>query len=371
MFRLLGPAAASFAICLLAIFALRPIAIAVDLIDRPGGRKTHHGEVPIVGGLAMYLGIVFGIGILPLPGAPGAPFLAACTILVTIGLFDDRFDLSPYTRLPAQIGAAIVLLVGTGTIVQSLGDPIGIGEVHLTAVAAPLFTIMMIVAAINAFNMLDGMDGLAGTMALNALVALGVLSWISGLETAATLCLIISASICAFLIFNLPSARNRRMRCFMGDAGSTLLGLSVAWLCIYASQSKALAPALDISPVTTLWVVALPLYELFWTTIRRLVRGVSPFKADRDHFHHLLLKAGFGVRAAFGIFVGLAAVLATIGIMAHYSELPERYSFLLLVLCGIGLVCLMYRADLLWKLVPASIRRARQVEPAGSPADPS
>jgi len=363
MFRVFGPAAASFSVCLLAIFALRPIAIAVDLIDRPGGRKTHHGDVPIVGGLAMFLGIVFGVSILPIPGAPGAPFLAACTILVTIGLFDDRFDLSPFTRLPAQIAAAIVLLVGTGTVIKSIGDPFGIGEIYLATLTAPIFTVMIIVAAINAFNMLDGMDGLAGTMALNALLALSVLSWMGGLETASTLCLVIAASVCAFLLFNLPSARNRRMRCFMGDAGSTLLGLSVAWLCIFVSQAAPEGAGLNVSPVTTLWAVAVPLYELFWTTLRRLFRGVSPFKADRDHFHHLLLKAGFGVRAAFGIFVALAGVLATIGVIANSIELADSYSFLLLVGCGVAVVCLMYRADVLWKLMPASWRRRSVVEP--------
>src|SRR5688572_1333722 len=93
---LYGPAAASFFLCLLAMFALRPLAVAVDLIDRPdGGRKVHKGEVPIVGGIAMFIGVVLGIGLVPLPAESGAAFLAACALLVTIGLLDGRFDLSP------------------------------------------------------------------------------------------------------------------------------------------------------------------------------------------------------------------------------------------------------------------------------------
>src|SRR5215468_9341861 len=101
-------AAASFFTCWLAIVALRPLAVAVDLVDRPGGRKTHHGDVPVVGGNA------------------GA-FLAACAVLVTVGLIDDRFDLSPWTRLPGQIAAAVVLIAGSGTTVTTLGDPLGTG----------------------------------------------------------------------------------------------------------------------------------------------------------------------------------------------------------------------------------------------------
>src|SRR5262245_16151408 len=182
----------------MAIIALRPLAIAVDLIDRPGGRKTHHGEVPIVGGLAMYLGVVLGIGLLPLPDATGGPFLAACTVLVTVGLIDDRFDLSPWARLPAQIAAAIVLVAGAGALVTTMGDPFGNGVVTLSSGGAAFFTVLTIIAAINAFNMLDGMDGLAGATALTALIALSVMSW-GGDLSPVSIGFVVGGSICAFL----------------------------------------------------------------------------------------------------------------------------------------------------------------------------
>jgi UDP-GlcNAc:undecaprenyl-phosphate/decaprenyl-phosphate GlcNAc-1-phosphate transferase len=354
---LIFPAAASFVLCLLAIFALRPLAIAVDLIDRPGGRKTHHGEVPIIGGLAMFLGIVLGTGLLPLTDASGAAFLAACTILVTVGLIDDRFDLSPWARLPVQIVAAIVLMLGSGAMVTTLGDPMSTGPLELSSFGAPLFTIVITIAAINAFNMLDGMDGLAGATALIALIALAVVSGTS-LSSATGVSLVLIGSVCAFLIFNLPTRLNRPMRCFMGDAGSTLLGFAVAWVCIQVSQGKAPAAA----PVTTLWIVAMPLYELVWSTVRRLIRGVSPFQADSDHFHHLLLKSGFGVRGAFAIFVGLAAALAVVGLAADHYGIPDHYSFGLLVIAGAGVILLLCRADLLWKLLPESVRRLPSLE---------
>jgi UDP-GlcNAc:undecaprenyl-phosphate/decaprenyl-phosphate GlcNAc-1-phosphate transferase len=363
--RLIGPAAASFSLCLLAIVALRPLAIAVDLIDRPGGRKTHHGDVPIVGGVAMFLGVVLGTGLLPLPDASGSSFLAACAVLVTIGLIDDRFDLSPWTRLPAQIAAALVLVAGSGALVTTLGDPFGTGMLNLTDFGAPVFTILITIAAINAFNMLDGMDGLAGAMALITLIALTYLAWSVGLVVAAGVSLVLAGAICAFLVFNFPTRLNRPLRCFMGDGGSTLLGFSVAWLCIQVSQGPVTAAA----PVTTLWVVALPLYELVWSTVRRIVRGVSPFRADSDHFHHLLLKAGFGVRGAFAVFVLLAGVLAAFGVAAERYGLPDHYSFMLLIATGVGVIQLMYRADLLWRLIPESLRRLPSLEssPPGTP----
>ncbi len=359
MLRLIGPAAAGFSLCVLGIFALRPLAIAVNLIDRPGGRKTHHGDVPVVGGIAMFLGVVLGTGLLPLSDASGTSFLAACAVLVTVGLIDDRFDLSPWTRLPAQIAAAFVLMLGSGAIVLTLGDPLAIGELTLTGSFSPVFTFIIVIAAINAFNMLDGMDGLAGAMALIALVALTYLCLDASLIGAAGVSLVVAASVCAFLIFNLPTHLNRPVRCFMGDAGSTLLGFSVAWLCIQVSQGPVKAAA----PVTTLWVVALPLYELVWSTVRRLIRGVSPFRADNEHFHHLLLKAGFGVRGAFAAFVTLSALLASFGVLAQTYGMPEHYAFALLIVTGVAVVSLMYRADVLWKFMPASLRRLPPLEP--------
>jgi UDP-GlcNAc:undecaprenyl-phosphate GlcNAc-1-phosphate transferase len=114
-----------------------------------------------------------------------------------------------------------------------------------------------------------------------------------------------------------------------------------------------------VTSVITLWFVALPLYELVWSTIRRVIRGVSPFKADTDHFHHLLLKAGFGPRGAFAVFATLTCVLAGVGLLCRHFELPDDTSLLLLALLGCATIRLMYGAHLLWALVPASIRRGR------------
>lgn len=357
-------ALASFFICAVAILALRPLAIAVDLIDRPGGHKTHHGNVPIVGGLAMFVGIVSGMGLVPLPGAIGGAYLASCAILVTVGLVDDRFNLSPWTRLPGQIAATLILLVGGGVAVTSLGNPFGGGVISLSGYVSVGFTVLVVTAAINAFNMLDGLDGLAGSVALTSLLGIAYLSWTLSLSIALAASLVLIGSICAFLIFNVPIRLNRGVRCFMGDAGSTLLGLSIAWLCIQISEN----PRSNVSPVTVLWMVALPLYELVWSTVRRIVRGVSPFQADTDHFHHLLLKAGFGVRGAFLAFVSLTIIFAGIGLGFDHFRVSDAVSFLVLVAFGITTTRIMYRATLVWLLVPKSWARFDLSPAAGASA---
>jgi UDP-GlcNAc:undecaprenyl-phosphate GlcNAc-1-phosphate transferase len=341
------------------MFALRPLAVAVDLIDRPdGGRKIHKGEVPIVGGIAMFIGVVLGMGLVPLPAESAAAFLAACALLVTIGLLDDRFDLSPWTRLPAQIAAATVLMLGSGALVTSIGSPLGVGVIDFYGYWSYAATILVTIAAINAFNMLDGMDGLAGAMAIIALSALAYLGWTGGLNVVSAISLVVIGAVAGFLLFNLPARFNRQKRCFMGDAGSTLLGFAVAWLCIKVSQGETHAA----SPVTMLWIVALPLYELVWSTIRRIVRGVSPFRPDDKHFHHMVLKAGFGVRGAFAFFVTIGGALAAFGIAADAMGMPDKVSFILLVIAGVLVTRLMYRADSVWNLVPLALRRLTPVD---------
>lgn len=335
---MVGPIAASFLLCLLATFALRPVAFALNLVDRPGGRKIHEGEVPIVGGLAMLIGLVFGLGFVPLSDAAVTPFMAACALLVTVGLIDDRFDLSPWLRLPVHCAAG-VLLIDAGVSIQTLGAPFG-GEIPLLGLDAYLVTMLVVVASINAFNMLDGIDGLAGAMGIVTLSMLAFLALDVGAVVLATTALTVVGAIAAFLVANVPARFNREVRCFMGDSGSTLLGFTVAALGIAACQPPTRAAA----PVTLLWLAALPLFDFSWTIIRRLLRKTSPLRPDDEHLHHLLVKAGFGVRGAFAIFVVLSSMLAGIGIVLDRSDVSDGISLLLLVGTGIVVVRLMYMA---------------------------
>jgi UDP-GlcNAc:undecaprenyl-phosphate GlcNAc-1-phosphate transferase len=248
--------------------------------------------------------------------------------------------------------AAIALIAGTGALVRQLGNPFGTGEVALHGIGVMVFTVLLITAAINAFNMLDGMDGLASVTALTAFAGLALVSWLHGGHDGqeVAICAVAGAAVCGFLIFNVPARYVGRMRCFMGDAGSTLLGAIVAWVGIRTSQ---IPTAGAVHPVTVLWIVGLPLFELFWTVIRRVSRGRSPMKADMEHFHHLLVGAGFSVPAAFATFVFINLMLVACGVCLDLLGVPDFISLILLVLTGIALVRLMYRAHRLVRWLPA------------------
>jgi UDP-GlcNAc:undecaprenyl-phosphate GlcNAc-1-phosphate transferase len=359
----IGAGMACFFATLLAMAALRPVEVAVELVDKPGGRKTHHGEIPVVGGLAMFVGCIFGVGLLPPSQFISASLLSAASLVVLVGLLDDRFEISPIARLTAHLVAALmVLATSTDLSITTLGRPFGASLVEFSEMGAATFTCVAIVGAINAFNMLDGMDGLAGTMAFNALIALTCLSSLTGDLAIGSVSIVLCGAVAAFLVFNIPAKYNRRFRCFMGDAGSTLLGFMLACICISASQGEG--PKL--SPTTTLWIVAIPLYELLWTTMRRILMGRSPFQPDRAHFHHKLLDAGFGVRGSFFVLICIGIALSLAAVAIHYFEVPDAVSFALWLLAGLGMVILMYNAKILWFVVPERLRRVRagEVKPA-------
>lgn len=311
----------------------------------------------------MFLSLAVGLGLLPSDAPRIDTFIAASGLLVVTGLLDDRFELSPWMRLPAQAAATLLvvfqLFPGSGF---SFGNPLGLGDIGFQGLFAYVVILLFVVGAINAFNMLDGMDGLAGGVAMVALVGIAVLAWQGGLQFSLHVSASLAGAVVAFLLFNLPIRRNREVRCFMGDAGSTLIGFILAVLCMRLTQGESRV----VAPVSVLWLVALPVFELLWTIIRRASRGQSPFTADREHFHHLLVDSGLGVRAAFILYLALAATLAVAGFVFHAIGMPEALQFALFVLTGIFTVMTMYRAPLLVARLPSDWRRAPGPQMSGN-----
>jgi len=348
----------AFVMTVLAILVLRPLAIAIDLVDYPGGRKIHEGQVPLVGGLAIFIAFAVSVGLMD-PVRPLANTLVGVGgMMVVVGMYDDRFTLSPWMRLAVHLAAGAVLVGMTHMVVRTLGDPFGIGPLVLPTWGAVVFTMAMITGAVNGFNMLDGMDGLAGLNALAALVGLSVLAWGTGQGTAeAMLCLLLGSAVAGFMLFNFPFGLNRHLRCFMGDAGSTFIGVAIGWLCVAISQM----PLHDAKahPSYVLWMVALPLFELWSTFLRRALARRSPFEADAGHFHHRLQLAGFSVRSAFLLFLALDMLLVGTGLLLAHWQVPDSMAFGGLVLAGIAVVYSMDYAPVLLRWMPVLRRGSR------------
>ncbi len=339
---LLTAAVAAFLVCTTLLFVLRPVAVAVGLLDRPGGHKRHRGEIPVVGGIAIFAGVA--VAALAAQGLDHHAVMLLVTgfMLVGLGVVDDRFDLPASVRLMGHLTAAVILVSGSVYKVAGLGDLFGFGEVNLGVLAWP-FTVLAAIALINAFNMLDGMDGLAGGVALVACIGMVVL--VGGQDGSPAVLLMATCmvgALSAFLLFNVPSSFNRGVRTFMGDAGSTLLGFVLAALALALVQPGQGS----VSPVCILWLMPIPIFELFASTTRRVLQGKSPLAADNDHFHHRLLAAGFSVRGIFFTYFSFTLGSVAIGIYGCRTDMPESglfAGFCLLFALWMGFVAVAHR----------------------------
>lgn len=354
MLTAVAPLFIGFLVTMTLMLALRPVASQFGLVDVPGGRKNHSGEVPVIGGIAMFLGLLSAVLAVDVSSPGEAALLVAAALMVMVGVLDDRFELAPYARLLAHIAAAVTLVLASGHHVEGLGDLLGFGDIGLGQFDL-VFTVVAAIALINAFNMLDGLDGLAGGVALVALIGFSFY-FIGGSNGAA---LIVSlglvGSIVAFLGFNMPARFNRPYLAFMGDAGSTMLGFMLAGLALLAVQPRGAG----MPPAVVLWLLPVPILELFTSTVRRAVTGLSPMQADRGHFHHRLLDAGFSVRAVFILYLGVSAISAVAGIWLWKAGVGEPVLFyVFLTLSAVWLVVIR-NAKRVAGYLPDSLRRGK------------
>ena len=302
------------------MLALRPAAFAIGLIDAPGGRKFHDGCIPITGGIAMFAGIFIATSFLPLPRELLLSLFVASFVLTLVGVLDDRFHLSAAERLFSQVAAILLMYFGAGLGLADIGEPFGTGVVG-TGPLSLVVTMLVFMSVINAFNFVDGADGLAGSMALIGMLAVAMVA--GAFHPVGAFALAVAASITGFLLFNFPTVHNRRVRAFMGDGGSTLLGFTLAWVTLSISQG----PDRLISPVHCLWFAAVPIFDFFTCFTRRAMRHKSPFTPGRDHFHHILMRGSFGVRQTLGILTGLQVFYAIVGLVGFFTAVPDVVMF--------------------------------------------
>ena len=208
----------------------------VYVLDHPSDRSLHVRPVPRGGGMAILTAIiVFGATAFLFYPARGLAGIASGILIVgTVSFLDDRYSIAPGYRIIAHALAAAAILYG-GFYLQKL-EVLGVSwqwSYAMGAVVSVLYTVWMI----NLYNFMDGMDGFAGGMAVSGFAVFAVLGWMAGHDAFFIISLIIAASSAGFLVFNFPPAR-----IFMGDIGSSTLGLLVAAFSLWGARSGEIAP---------------------------------------------------------------------------------------------------------------------------------
>ena len=310
-------------VCFASVLVLRPLAVNWGLVDSPNKRKRHFGNIPLIGGIAIYLATLSGVSFYLENSQHINLILVSVSLMVFIGALDDKYDLNAKLRLIAQVLIASILTFGTDIHIHTFGNLFGTGDI-VTGPLSGLVTILALVAGINAFNMSDGIDGLAGMLSLIGLTASGFLLVDDGLKV---LVGALVASIVVFLFFNL-GLLTKKYKVFMGDAGSMMLGLIVSWLLITISQSDSGS----IKPANVLWFIAVPLIDMLTVMYRRVRKGQSPLVADREHLHHVFMDIGLNSKQALLFITIIGLIFMSIGFALEYYNFSERTSILLFTL---------------------------------------
>ncbi len=308
----------AFTVTLVLLWVLRPLAPRMDLVDRPGSHRQHQSMTPLIGGLAMFCGFFFAVLTLDLPLSPLRSFFAASALLVVIGILDDLHELSARSRFVAQIAAALLMVFWGGVELIDLGELFSANTLYLGRWSIPL-TVFATVGVINALNMSDGMDGQAGSLAFVGLGALAIVTALGGRVEVFNLLVLLTVCVVAFLGFNLRLPGRPRALVFMGDAGSMFLGFTLTWFLITLSQGAERL----ISPITAVWIVAIPLLDTVTVMLQRILARRSPVTSDRQHIHHLLQAVGLGVGKSWMVITVAAVVFASGGIWAQLHDVSD------------------------------------------------
>lgn len=341
---IIATALTTFVFAFLAIKLFKPVAVEVGLVDKPNERKHHAGHIPLIGGISIFLAVL-AASLLWLPNTLELRmYLIASAMMVFIGVLDDKFDLRVRVRIVGQIIVASLMIYGVGDSISNLGNLFGLGDIELGPFGI-IFTYVAIVVVINAYNMVDGIDGLIGMLSLNTFTAIAVLFLMSGNQGYLSYPLILTTAILPYLIFNLGFFKAGTKKIFMGDAGSMFIGLSVIWLLSMGTQGENAS----FRPVTALWICAIPLMDMLAIVYRRVKKGKSPFKPDRDHLHHILQRAGLTSQQAL-MFISIFAVLMSIiGLLGEYFKISESTSLILFIL--IFILYNKYARHFSWKYI--------------------
>jgi UDP-GlcNAc:undecaprenyl-phosphate/decaprenyl-phosphate GlcNAc-1-phosphate transferase len=316
-FTFLLPVSIALGMALIATPLLMRLAWWLGVTDKPDAhRKLHARPIPLGGGVSVFLAMVFAvvvcqfsnIAVLVLPSEQffsTIVLLGASTLIVGIGLVDDRFGMRGRHKLLGQI-AVCAILVNGGFVVRSIGL-FGF-QIELGILAAPL-TAGWLLLAMNALNLIDGSDGLATMVGGLLSATLCCMAVIGNHGTEAVILAALSGALLGFLPYNFPPAR-----VYLGDAGSMLIGMLVGALAIRASLKGP--TAVGLAAPLAIWTI--PLLDTFAAIIRRKLTGRSIYTTDRGHLHHCLQQATGSTRRTLYV-VTLACAATCMGGLASLS----------------------------------------------------
>ena len=274
------------------------------LFAKPGDRTSHEGDIPIFGGVGIFIGILVSlllwIGILweeimidyVEDSRTIFSILISLTIVFFTGFIDDLLSLSPVKKLFAQILSILSIIFLGDLLIDNMQGVFGVDEIPKWV--GILFTIFVVVVVTNSYNLIDGIDGLAAGLGVISSLMFGLLFYFSNDVLYSILSFCLSGSLIGFIKFNFHPAR-----IFMGDTGSLVVGLILSILSIRLVNQGVTIPFEYVTysmkgPLIAIVLLSIPLFDTFRVFFIRALSGYNPLMPDRNHIHHALLDLGLG-----------------------------------------------------------------------------
>lgn len=327
----------TFLASLILVPIVKKIAIHINAMDEPNERKIHKVPMPRLGGLAIFLAFLLGYMLYGEISTQMLSILIGSFLLILVGIVDDIHSVKARYKLIVQIvAAAIVVLYGdlSFTELSVFGY-----NIYFNDFFGALLSILFIVAITNAINLIDGLDGLAAGISsiyfLTIAIIAFILNRIGGLDV--IISLIMLGSTLGFLFHNFPPAK-----IFMGDTGSLFLGFMISIIALLGYKVTTFT-----SLIVPIIILAIPIFDTVFAILRRLLKGQNIGVADKEHFHHQLLKMKYSPTKSILIIYVIDIAFAAVSIFYILGD--NQIAIAIYVVLMILLLFVILKTDVLFE----------------------
>jgi UDP-GlcNAc:undecaprenyl-phosphate GlcNAc-1-phosphate transferase len=307
-------------------------------------RSSHSRSIPSLAGVAFFMSFVIFISLLQLVyhESTGYNIIAAISILFMIGLKDDLINSSAIVKLYGQFLASLFIIFSPAFHITNLNGFLGLN--YINPVMSIAIAVFFLTFVINAFNLIDGIDGLAAGVGIVSCSTFMILFFIKEDYFFFLLCVLTVSILLAFLRFNLSSGK---LKIFMGDCGSLVIGMILGVCTLHYLSTPLLVPAKRLflpenRILFTTAVLFIPIFDTVRVIIIRLLNNLSPFSADRNHLHHILLDFGMSHRKATLSLIALN-IFVIIFFFIVSNKLNNIYVFLYMLGLYFAISLLFYK----------------------------
>ena len=334
-----------------------------QLVDHPDSRKTHLKSTPILGGVSIFLAVIFAFGTtilflynqleIDLNYKLIFGLFSAVSLMVLCGLKDDILQLKPIEKVFFQIITAFFVIVSCEVRIDNFGGLFGIYE--LSIFYSYIFSVFVFVILVNAFNLIDGIDGLSASISLISTLSFGTFFFFNDLVVQALVMLCYSGALTSFLIFNF------KKKLFLGDNGSMSLGVVVAFgvfsvitLTNDVSFINETSFFTKNSIIVVLALISFPLLDTIRVFFVRMFKGQSPFKPDRNHLHHHLTRLNFSHFKSTLFIVTYTILITLMAVYLSSLDITKHFFIMLFFSCIIYLVSIISKSKSINSNTPIS-----------------